>query len=110
MKSHLGLSPIHHKRDDTTTAHIFITVLAYHILAGILRKLRQNKIHYNWKTIRNILSNHVRVTTSFKTEDESTINIRNSSIPTINQQAIYKSLNLKQQPLSSIKIKTPLKS
>lgn len=108
MKSHLGLRPIHHKRDDATTAHIFITVLAYHILAGILKKLRQNKIQYNWQTIRNILSTHVRVTTSFKTEDESIINIRNSSIPTINQQAIYKSLNLKQQPLSRIKIKTSL--
>ena len=24
MKSHLGLRPIHHKRDDTTIAHIFI--------------------------------------------------------------------------------------
>jgi transposase len=109
MKSHLGLRPIHHKRDDTTTAHIFITVLAYHMLAGILKKLRSNKIDHNWQTIRNLLSTHVRVTTTFKTEDESTINIRNSSIPTLNQQAIYRSLNIKQQPLSRIKIKVPLK-
>lgn len=109
MKSHLGLRPIHHKRDDTTTAHIFITVLAYHMLAGILKKLRSNKIDHNWQTIRNLLSTHVRVTTTFKTEDESTINIRNSSIPTLNQQAIYRSLNIKQQPLSRIKIKIPLK-
>jgi len=49
------------------------------------------------------------VTTTFKTEDESTINIRNSSIPTLNQQAIYRSLNIKQQPLGRIKIKTSLK-
>ncbi|MBU4316120.1 MAG: IS1634 family transposase [Proteobacteria bacterium] len=109
MKSHLGLRPIHHKRDDTTTAHIFITVLAYHILAGILRKLGAHKIDYNWQTIRNLLSNHVRVTTTFNTEDESTIHIRNSSVPTLNQQAIYKSLNIKQQPLGRIKLKTPLK-
>jgi len=109
MKSHLGLRPIHHKRDDTTTAHIFITVLAYHMLAGILKKLRSNKIDHNWQTIRNLLSTHVRVTTTFKTEDESTINIRNSSIPTLNQQAIYRSLNIKQQPLGRIKIKTLLK-
>lgn len=110
IKSHLGLRPIHHKRDDTTTAHIFVTVLAYHFLAGILRKLRQNKIHYNWQSIRNIMTNHVRVTTTFKTEDESTISIRNSTVPTINQQIIYKSLNLKQQPLGRIKIKMPLKN
>jgi transposase len=109
MKSHLGLRPIHHKRDDTTTAHLFITVLAYHMLAGILRKLRANKIDYNWQAIRNLLSNHVRVTTTFNTEDDSTIHVRNSSVPTLNQQAIYKSLNIKQQPLGRIKIKTPLK-
>jgi len=109
MKSHLGLRPIHHKRDDATTAHIFITVLAYHMLAGILRKLRSNKMDYNWQTIRNLLSNHVRVTTTFNTGDESTIHVRNSSVPTLNQQTIYKSLNIKQQPLGRIKIKTPLK-
>jgi transposase len=109
MKSHLGLRPIHHKRDDTTTAHIFITVLAYHMLAGILRKLRSNKMDYNWQTLRNLLSNHVRVTTTFNTEDESTIHVRNSSVPTSNQQAIYRCLNIKQQPLGRIKIKTPLK-
>jgi len=108
MKSHLGLRPIHHKRDDTTTAHIFITVIAYHILAGILKKLSQNGIHYNWNTIRNILSSHVRVTTTFKTEDESTINVRNSTTPTIRQQEIYDVLRIKKQPLKKVKIRTPL--
>jgi transposase len=108
MKSHLGLRPIHHKRDDTTTAHIFITVIAYHILAGILKKLRHNGITYNWDTIRNILSTHVRVTTTFKTEDESTINIRNSTTLTIKQQAIYDALKIKKQPLKKVKIRTPL--
>ena len=109
MKSHLGLRPIHHKRDDTTTAHIFITVIAYHILAGILKKLRQKGIHYNWDTVRNILSTHVRVTTTFKTEDESTINVRNSTTPTIKQQEIYDALEMTKHPLKKIKIRTPLR-
>lgn len=109
MKSHLGLRPVHHKRDDTTTAHIFITVIGYHILAGILKKLNQNGIHYNWNTIRNILSSHVRVTTTFKTEDESTINVRNSTKPTIRQQEIYDALGIKKHPLKKVKIRTPLR-
>jgi len=108
MKSHLGLRPIHHKRDDATTAHIFITVIAYHILAGILKKLRRNGINYNWNTIRNILSTHVRVTTTFKAEDESTINVRNSTTPTIRQRVIYDALKIKKQPLKKIKIRTQL--
>jgi len=109
MKSHLGLRPIHHKRDDTTTAHIFISVIAYHILAGILKRLSQNGIHYNWNTIRNILSSHVRVTTTFKTEDDTTINVRNSTTPTIRQQEIYDALGIKKQPLRKVKIRTPLR-
>ena len=109
MKSHLGLRPIHHKRDDTTTAHIFITVIAYHILAGILKRIRQKGIHYNWKTIRSILSSHVRVTTTFKTKDESTINVRNSTTPTIRQQEIYDALGIKKQPLRKVKIRTHLR-
>lgn len=109
MKSHLGLRPIHHKRDVMTTAHIFITVIAYHILAGILKKLYQKGIHYNWNTIRNILSTHVRVTTTFKTEDDSTINVRNSTTPTIRQQEIYDALEIMKQPLKRIKIRTPLR-
>lgn len=109
MKSHLGLRPIHHKRDYPTTAHMFITVIAYHILAGILKKLRENGIDYNWSTIRNILSSHVRVTTTFNTEDGSVINLRNSTTLTLKQKAIYTALNIKHQPLKRVTIKTPLK-
>ena len=110
MKSHLGLRPIHHKKDDTTTAHIFITVIAYHILTSILTKLRSKGINYNWNTIRNILSTHVRVTTNFQTEDKSTINVRNSTTPTAGQQTIYDALKIRKKPLEKIKIKTPLTS
>jgi hypothetical protein len=109
MKSHLGLRPIHHKRDIMTCAHIFITVIAYHILAGILKKIRRKGINYNWDTIRNILSTHVRVTTTFKTEDETTINVRNSTTPTIRQQEIYDALEIKKQPLKKVKIRTELR-
>ena len=44
MKSELGLRPNYHKNDDSTIAHIFITVIAYHVLAGILKKLRSQGI------------------------------------------------------------------
>jgi len=109
MKSHLGIRPIHHENDFSTMAHIFITVIAYHILAGILKTLKSNKINYNLETIRNILSTHSRVTTSFKTKDSSIVNIRTSNTPNIKQTEIYKALNLKLKPLGRIKIKTFVK-
>ncbi|MCK5542496.1 MAG: IS1634 family transposase [Desulfobacterales bacterium] len=115
MKSHLGIRPIHHENDFSTMAHIFtcdlqvITVIAYHILAGILRTLKSNGINYNLETIRNILSTHSRVTTSFKTNDDSIVNIRTTNTPNIKQTEIYKALNLKLKPLGRIKIKTSVK-
>jgi hypothetical protein len=109
MKSELGLRPNYHKRDDTSTAHIFITVIAYHIIAGILKKLRTNGINYSWGTIRNILSTQVRVTTSFITEDKATIHIRTTTTPTLKQSGIYSKLGLLQKPLKQVKIKLPLK-
>jgi hypothetical protein len=109
MKSELGLRPNYHKRDDTGTAHIFITVIAYHIIAGILKKLRANAINYSWHTIRSILSTQVRVTTSFNTEDKATIHIRTTTTPTLKQSDIYSKLGLVQKPLKQIKIKLPLK-
>ena len=109
MKSELGLRPNYHKRDDTSTAHIFITVIAYHIIAGILKKLRTNGINYSWHTIRNILSSQVRVTTSFNTEDKATIHIRTTTTPTLKQSDIYSKLGLLQKPLKQVKFKLPLK-
>lgn len=110
MKSELGLRPNYHKRDDTGTAHIFITVIAYHIIAGILKKLRTNGINYSWRTIRNILSTQVRVTTSFKTEDQATIHIRTTTTPTLKQSDLYSKLGLVQKPLKQVKIKLPTKT
>jgi hypothetical protein len=110
MKSELGLRPNYHKRDDTGTAHIFITVIAYHIIAGIIKKLRTNGINYSWRTIRNILSTQVRVTTSFKTEDQTTIHIRTTTTPTLKQSDLYSKLGLVQKPLKQVKIKLPTKT
>ena len=109
MKSELGLRPNYHKRDDTGTAHIFITVIAYHIIAGILKKLRANAINYSWRTIRNILSMQVRVTTSFNTEDKATMHIRTTTTPTLKQSEIYSKLGLVEKPLKQVKIKLPVK-
>ena len=103
MKSELGLRPNYHKNENSTIAHIFITVIAYHVLAGILKKLRSKGIKYTWDSIRKILSNHARVTNSFKNKAGNTIHIRNSSTPTLKQREIYKALKLKINPLKKVK-------
>ena len=98
MKSELGLRPIYHQKEGRGDGHIFITVLAYHILHTIRMKLRQNDIYLSWSTIRERLSTHVRITTSIKRKDGKKIHIRKSSTADLFHKKIYHALNIPCQP------------
>ncbi len=89
MKGNLGLRPNFHHDDITTIAHVHVTVSVYHMLAGILKKLRTGGIHYDWNTIRNILQSHIRVTTTMNTEDGHVIDVSTCTTPTEKQHMIY---------------------
>jgi len=64
LKSELGLRPIHHQTTDRVAGHLFITVLAYHLVQTIRFKLKQEKIHSSWATIRKLLSTQCHATVS----------------------------------------------
>ena len=110
MKGDLGLQPNFHHTDVPTIAHVHVTVLAYHILAGILKKLRTSGIYYDWNTIRNILATHVRVTTTMNTEDGHVIDVRTCTTPTEKQHMIYHKLHIKHTPLGRKYIKSSMKT
>jgi len=110
MKGVLGLRPNFHHTDVPTIAHVHITVLGYHILAGILKKMRMADINYNWGSIRNILETHIRVTTTMNSQDNHVVNIRTCTIPTAKQYLIYNALKIKLMPLGRVLEKTSLKS
>lgn len=103
MKSELGLRPIYHQKETRCDAHIFITVLAYHLLHTIRFKLRQRGVRLCWTTIRQQLSTQVRVTTTMKREDGKVIRIRKSSKAEPSHQAIYDALNLTYRPGKTVK-------
>lgn len=110
MKGDLGLRPNFHHTDIPTIAHAHVTVLGYHMLAGILKKLRIAGIHSNWNTIRNILTTHVRVTTTMNTEDNHVIDIRTCTTPTEKQYMIYNKLKITHTPLGRKYIKSSIKT
>lgn len=110
MKGDLGLRPNYHHSDIPTIAHAHITVLAYHMLAGILKKLRTGGIHYSWDTIRNIVSTHIRVTTTMNTEDGEVIDVRTCTTATEKQHLIYNKLQIKHTPLGRTYVKSPVKT
>ena len=110
MKGDLGLRPNFHHTDVPTIGHVHVTVLAYHILAGILKKLRTSGIYYDWNTIRNILATHIRVTTTMNTEDGHVIDVRTCTTPTEKQHMIYNKLHIKHTPLGRKYIKSSMKT
>jgi transposase len=103
MKSELGLRPVYHQNEHRSDGHLFITVLAYHVLHTIRCKLRKKGITSSWTTIRKELSTHERISTTIKREDGKTIHIRKSSRPEPIHIRIYNALNLPWQAGKTIK-------
>ena len=103
MKSHLGLRPIYHQKEDRCDAHIFITVIAYHLLHTIRYKLRQKGVRYNWASLRKQLSTHVRITTTMKRKDNKVVYIRRSTKAEPPHQVIYDALDLPAHPGKNVK-------
>jgi transposase len=100
LKTELKLRPIHHQKEQRSDAHLFITVLAYHLLNTIQTQLKQHDIHMQWWNIRELLSSHVRVTTSMTTEDGRRIHLRKSTEAEPFHRMIYDALQLSHYPLT----------
>ena len=103
MKSHLGLRPNFHQYAHRVEAHMFISVIAYHILNIIEYKMRLAGDKRSWATLREVLSSHTRITINYKTKDsDGSIRkrkIRITVTPEIEHVNIYRALNLNTIPL-----------
>jgi len=103
LKSELGLRPIHHQIAKRVSGHLFITVLAYHLVHTIRFRLKQMDNHSSWSSLRKILSTQSRVTVSMQCKNGSTVHVRKSTRPEPNQQEIYSALGIKNHPGQAIK-------
>ncbi|HXF29056.1 MAG TPA: IS1634 family transposase [Chlamydiales bacterium] len=99
LKSHLGLRPIFHHREDRCDSHVFITVLAYHLLHWIEFSLQQRNDTRSWPTIRRLLQTHAYTTIVAPSKDGKIHHVRVASAPDDEQQKIYASLQVKLEKL-----------
>jgi transposase len=106
LKSDLGLRPVYHQKDRRMQGHLFISVLAYHLLASIQKRLIEKGIHYRWDTIRTRMSNQTRVTTSITNDKGERIHIRATTDPEPFHFDIYRALGLPLRPLTTKRSKT----
>lgn len=106
MKSELGLRPVFHQKEDRVDGHIFITLLAYHLIHIIRRKLKAKGIDRRWEHLRTDMSSQVRITTSIKNHEGELIRIRNSSKADVFHKDVYNALGMSYNPLKSVRTKT----
>lgn len=97
MKSPLAERPIFHHREERVEAHIFLCVLAYHLLVAIEKTLLDQAIHTSWETQREILKTHQICTVVLPTSNGSYLRIRKSATPEPDVQQLYQSLNISPQ-------------
>lgn len=94
LKSSLGLRPNFHQLEGRVDGHIFISVLAYHLLSWIRYTLEMKGDPREWKTIRRLLSTHSLVTTRLPLRGGRIITVRKPSLPDEEQARVYTLLGI----------------
>jgi transposase len=107
LKGSLGLRPNYHQLEERVEAHIFISVLAYHLLMWVQHRLEQHGDTRNWKTLRRLLSTHSLASTTMPLKDGTIVQIRKPSIPDAEQLKVFQRLGIdwKAPELSSKTVK-----
>jgi transposase len=103
MKSPLMERPIFHHLQRRTETHIFLCILAYHLLVAIEKKFLDNGTHTSWWSLRQQLSTHQVVTVVLPTSNGQTLKIRKGTTPEPTHRAIYETLGI---PMEVMKPKT----
>jgi transposase len=107
MKSPLRERPIFHHLEHRTQTHIFLCVLAYHLLAVIEQYFLDQGIHTSWATLREELSTHQVVTVALPTESGGVLRIRKGTTPEANHRLIYETLRMPMEVMAPVKTWTP---
>ena len=103
LKTDLGLRPVYHQKEDRVTGHLFITLLAYHLVHTLRYQLKLQGIHLGWDSLRNIMSTQQRLTIILPTDINKTIHLRTTTKPEVRQQQLFAALSIKPDPLGKCK-------
>ena len=104
LKTEFGLRPVYHQKKERVTGHLFISLLAYHVVHTLRHQLKQKGIHLCWDSIRTIMATQQRVTISMPTIENKTINLRTTTKAEPCHRQIYDALGAKHDPLGKIKL------
>jgi len=104
IKSPLMERPIFHHLQNRTQTHIFLCVLAYHLLAAIEHRFLQVGVHTSWWTLRQQLSTHQVITIVLPQDEHGrSLTIRKATTPEPEHRQIYATLRIPADVLKPIK-------
>jgi len=103
MKSPLMERPIFHHLQHRTQTHIFLCVLAYHLLTAIEHRFLQAGIHTSWWTLRQQLSTHHVATIVLPTTGGRVLTVRKATTPEPVHREIYATLRIPAEVMKPVK-------
>jgi transposase len=103
MKSPLSERPIFHQLEHRVESHIFLCVLAYHLLVAIETTLVRQEIHTSWATVRDLLATHQIATVVLPTDQNGVLRIRRSATPEPDHRVLYEALGVPTEIIRPVK-------
>ncbi len=96
MKSPLAERPIFHHLERRVETHIFLCVLAYHLLVAIEKTLLDHGVHTSWASVRDALETHQIATIVLPTDSGQVLRIRKASTPEPEHRELYRLLGVNE--------------
>jgi len=103
MKSPLCERPISHHLEHRVESHIFLCVLAYHLLVAIETTLLRQDIHTSWASVRDLLATHEIATIVLPTDQNGVLRIRRSATPEPDHKVLYEALGVPTEIIRPVK-------
>lgn len=103
MKSPLMERPIFHQLEKRVQTHIFLCVLAYHLLVALEKPFMDCGQPTSWETIRQELSTHHTATVVLPTKNGRTLRIRKGTKPEARHREIYQILAMPHDIMKPVK-------
>jgi hypothetical protein len=103
LKSELGMRPVFHQVTELVTGHLFISVLAYHLVHSTRYQLKKNGIVNSWSGLREQLAGQNRITITMHCKNEDIVHVRKSTRPEPRQLKFYSALGICSHPGETVK-------
>ena len=102
MKTPLAERPIFHQIERRVESHIFLCVLAFHLLVAIEKTLLERGLHTSWASVRARLKTHQVCTIVLPTKGGQTLRIRKASTPEKEVAELYTLLGLTDRVITPV--------